>query len=170
MFTWNNKREGLQQIASRLDRFLISDNATHLGGEFTASILPISGSDHWPIALQWYRPGSHIKRPFRFEVFWLTHPDFHEFVRSTWLKFNPTSGSKMAIFQQKLKHLKGQIKHWNNTTFGNIFKAQEVLNQEMKIVQQRIIMEGRSEDLVKQEQAIETQILTRSQQEETLWR
>lgn len=29
----------------------------------------------------------------------------------------------MAIFQQKLKHLKGEIKRWNHTTFGNIFKA-----------------------------------------------
>jgi len=72
------------QIASRLDRFLISDNAVHIGGEFTASILPFSGSDHWPIALHWNRPGSSIRRPFRFEAFWLTHPDFHEFIRTTW--------------------------------------------------------------------------------------
>jgi len=55
----------------------------------------------------------------------------------------------MDIFQQKLKHLKREIKHWNHTTFGNIFKAQAALNQEMKSVQQRIIMEGRSEEIVK---------------------
>lgn len=29
LFTWNNKRTGLQQISSRLDRFLLSDNAIH---------------------------------------------------------------------------------------------------------------------------------------------
>jgi len=40
----------------------------------------------------------------------------------------------------------------------------------MKHIQQRIIREGRSEELVKQEQAIEDQILDRAQQEETLWR
>jgi len=51
LFTWNNKRAAPLQIAWRLDRFLISDNAVHLGGAFTASILPFSGSDHWPIAL-----------------------------------------------------------------------------------------------------------------------
>jgi len=56
----------------------------------------------------------------------------------------------MSIFQRKLKHLKGEIKHWNHTTFGNIFKAQVALNQEMKTVQQRIIIEGRFEELVKQ--------------------
>jgi len=40
----------------------------------------------------------------------------------------------------------------------------------MKNVQQRIIIEGRSEDLAKQEQTLEARILDRAQQEETLWR
>lgn len=50
LFTWNNKRAEPLQVASRLDRFLISDNSVHIGGEFIASILPYFGSDHWPIA------------------------------------------------------------------------------------------------------------------------
>eukprot|EP00253_Pinus_taeda_P009145 PITA_09145 len=49
LFTWTNKRRGPHHIASRLDRFLISDNAIHLGGALHASILPQGGSDHWPI-------------------------------------------------------------------------------------------------------------------------
>lgn len=139
-------------------------------GEFISSILPISGSDHQAKALQWNRPGNSIRCPFQFEAFWLTHPDFNEFVRSTQLKFNPSNGSKMYIFQQKLKNLKGEIKRWNQTTFGNIFQAQAALNQEMKNFQQRIIIEGCSEDLAKQEQNLEAQIIDRAQHEETLWR
>jgi len=69
LFTWNNKRSSSQQIESRLDRFLISDNSVHLGGDITASILPLAGSDHWPISLQWTRPGDSIRKPFRFETF-----------------------------------------------------------------------------------------------------
>jgi len=64
VFTWTNKRRGTQHIASRLDRFLISDNAIHLGGDFHASIMPQGGSDHWPIMLQWSRPGTGSNRPF----------------------------------------------------------------------------------------------------------
>eukprot|EP00253_Pinus_taeda_P019736 PITA_19736 len=45
-FTWSNRRSGKHQIASKLDRFLISDNAVHLGGDLTAEILAHSGSDH----------------------------------------------------------------------------------------------------------------------------
>eukprot|EP00253_Pinus_taeda_P033170 PITA_33170 len=76
----------------------------------------------------------------------------------------------MANFQKKLKFLKREIKHWNHTTFGNIFKAQAALHQEMKLTQQRIITEGSSEELEKQEQVIEDQLLNRAQQEEILWR
>lgn len=46
IFTWNNKRIDTQQIASRLDRFLISDNFVHLRGDICASILPLAGLDH----------------------------------------------------------------------------------------------------------------------------
>eukprot|EP00253_Pinus_taeda_P019202 PITA_19202 len=60
-FTWSNRRGGKHQIASKLDRFLISDNAVHLGGDLTAAILAHSESDHWPIALQWQRPGIEPK-------------------------------------------------------------------------------------------------------------
>jgi len=91
------------------------------------------------------------RRPFRFETFWLTHPDFHEFVRTTWQKCNPTDGTKMSIFQRKLKYLKGEIKCWNHSVFGNIFKMKDALNQEMKAVQQKMINEGRTKNLTKKE-------------------
>lgn len=170
IFTWTNKRTGTHQIASRLDRFLISDNATKVGGEFTASIIPCSGSDHWPIELQWNRPGNNLRRPFHFEEFWFAHPDFENLVRSTWTNFKVTEGSKMARFQQKLRNLKQAIKQWNQRIFGNIFEDQNRLNAEMKQVQQSIISGGRTEDLSMKEQEIESKILVRAKQEEILWR
>lgn len=57
----------------------------------------------------------------------------------------------MALFQKKLKHLKEEIKRWNKSTFGNIFKSKEHLTQEMKAIQQRMILEGRSEELSQKE-------------------
>lgn len=49
VFTWTNKHKGTHHITSRLDRFLISDNTIHLGGDFHTSIIPQGGSDHRPI-------------------------------------------------------------------------------------------------------------------------
>jgi len=99
LFTWNKKRAGLQQVSSHLDRFLLSDNAIHLGSDFFASILPISGSDHWPISLQWTHLGNTIQRPFRFEAFWMSHPDFNNLINTEWNNFTPPEGTKMFQFQ-----------------------------------------------------------------------
>eukprot|EP00253_Pinus_taeda_P015484 PITA_15484 len=170
LFTWTNKRVAPLQIASRLDRFLISDNAVHIGGEFTAHIIPFSGSDHWPIELHWNRPGNSIKRPFRFEAFWFSHPKFKEFIQKAWQNCNPIEPTKMARFQKKLKMLKAEIKRWNTTAFGHILKEKEQIIQEIKKTQQQIISEGRSEELAQKEQNMESKLLEREKQEEVLWR
>lgn len=169
-FTWNNHRGGKHQIASKLDRFLISDNAVHLGGDLTAAILAHSGSDHWSIALQWQRPGDRTKRPFHFEGFWLTHPAFKDFVRTIWASFIPPEGSKMYQLQQKLRSLKSHLKRWNRETFGNIFEAQQELNQELRDLHQRIINKGHTEATLDQERHIHNQLEDRRKQEEIYWR
>ena len=131
-FTWNNKRTGNQQIASKLDRFLISDNAIHLGGDLLASILPQIGLDHWPIMLHWQNVGLQYKKPFKFEAFWLTHASFRDIVTQAWQSYTPPPGSKMYQFQQKLKHLKTIIKNWNISVFGNIFQDLRTLERKME--------------------------------------
>eukprot|EP00253_Pinus_taeda_P024057 PITA_24057 len=76
----------------------------------------------------------------------------------------------MARFQKKLKFLKGEIKKWNKDTFGNIFKEKESVLQELKSIQQRLILEGRTEELAHKEQEMEGKLQEQEQQEEVLWR
>jgi len=45
-FTWNNRRGGNKQIASRLDRFLVSEHIIGMDIFYEASILPSIGSNH----------------------------------------------------------------------------------------------------------------------------
>eukprot|EP00253_Pinus_taeda_P026964 PITA_26964 len=133
VFTWNNTQGGSLQIASWFDRFLLSNNAIHFGGDFAASILPFTGSDHWPISLHWSRPGNNIRRPFRFEAFWMTHPDFHKLINIEWKSLRPPLGSKMFQFQQKLKHLKSKIEHWNRTSFEKEKREETLWRQKSRI-------------------------------------
>jgi len=51
VFTWNNKRIGEHVVASRLDRFLLSESIVISGGDHHAMILPTTGSDHWALSL-----------------------------------------------------------------------------------------------------------------------
>eukprot|EP00253_Pinus_taeda_P029733 PITA_29733 len=132
LFTWNNKRAGSHQIASRLDRFLIFDNAIHLGGDLSASIPLLTVLDHWSISLQWSRLGNATHRPFRFEAFWMTHPDFVNLVNSEWTNFLPPNGTRMFKFQQKLKNLKSKIKQWNHSLFGGKSRKNEEI--ELKLL------------------------------------
>ena len=51
-FTWNNRRGGTHQVASHLDRFLVSEYFVSLDIFYEASILPCLGLEHWPIHLE----------------------------------------------------------------------------------------------------------------------
>eukprot|EP00253_Pinus_taeda_P009835 PITA_09835 len=164
------KRRGPHHITSRLDRFLISDNAIHLGGALHASILPQGGSDHLPIMLQWTSPCKYSNRPFRFESFWFTNPDFKGMVQDVWKSFTPPIGAKMYQFQQKLRHLKQAIKAWNKSKFGNILDARKNLEQNMCDLQQTIITEGRTKELANKEHSLWMELEARRLQEEILWK
>lgn len=50
-YTWKNKRGGSHLVASKLDRFLITEGISHGRGEVNSSVMPSAGSDHWPIIL-----------------------------------------------------------------------------------------------------------------------
>lgn len=50
-FTWNNKRGGESQVASKLDIFIISEDLMIKDKDIVASILLFGGLDHWPVQL-----------------------------------------------------------------------------------------------------------------------
>ena len=74
--TWTNRRTGIHQIACRLDRFQISESLMMDGTAMESTILNFLGSDHSPLQLWVDIPATPSKKPFRFEQFWLDHPDF----------------------------------------------------------------------------------------------
>jgi exonuclease III len=51
-FTWNNKRMNQHKVATRLDRFLVSDSVIMQGITLDCNILPWGGFYHWPVQLE----------------------------------------------------------------------------------------------------------------------
>ena len=51
IYTWNNRRKGFCYIAERLDRFLLRGEH-NLDKLINAEILPMAGSDHFPVKLE----------------------------------------------------------------------------------------------------------------------
>jgi exonuclease III len=97
--TWSNRRTGLHQIACKLDRFLVSEPLMMDGMAIESSILNRTGSDHWPIQLWLDVPATLGKKPFRFEQFWLDHPDFQANIQGWWKEAEIPHRSKMYRFQ-----------------------------------------------------------------------
>eukprot|EP00253_Pinus_taeda_P014645 PITA_14645 len=170
IYTWNNRRGGKNQIASRLDRFLVSETVMKMDVFVEARIIPSLGSDHWPIRLEIDIKRIQGKRPFRFEAFWLRDLDFIKKVEDWWGNCTSEGRCRMHTFQLKLKEMKGQIKRWNKEEFGNILEDKQKLEKEMVDIQQKIILEGRTEDSINKEGVILGRLEERRKQEEILWR
>ncbi|RVX18134.1 hypothetical protein CK203_004236 [Vitis vinifera] len=101
-FTWIG---GLNsQAASRLDRFLISDQWEDHFSAITQSTLPCLISDHSPIVLE-AGGFSSGKSPFRFENMWLKIDGFKDLIRSWWNGYSVEGYSSHCI-AEKLKALR----------------------------------------------------------------
>ena len=67
-------------------------------GEIMANVLPMSGSNHWPIYLNWDWSSTNLRKAFRFEQFWLEHKEFKERVTQWWQELVPPPGTNMCRF------------------------------------------------------------------------
>lgn len=165
VFTWNNRRGGKSQIASRLYRFLLSEQILNRDVFIETKILPGLGSDHWPIRLEIDIKKNNGKKPFRFKTFWLINPEFLQKMEEWWTQSRVKGKGKMHTIQLKLKEIKCKIKKWNKEEFGNIMEEKQKLEKEMEDIQQRIILEGRDEERSKEEGRIINQLEERRKQE-----
>jgi len=169
-FTWNNKRGGDRKIASRLDRFLVTETILLEGITMDSDILISGGSDHWPIIMNVAILGTPRNNPFRFEKFWLIHPEFTTKIKQWWSELIGIRGTKMFILQAKLKHIKTRLKSWNQEVFGNIFKEKKKLEEQLEQTHKEWIQGNINQETTNTEQKIMQDWQTRCQQEETLWK
>jgi hypothetical protein len=133
-------------------------------------VINTPGLDHWPILLTMDISGTLGKKPFCFDKLWLTHQDFQANIGHWWQEATISKGTPMYKFQQKLKNLKQRLKTWNKSTFGNIFQDQEILNQQIQALQQKIRHQGITDSLKEQETTLNKQLAERRAHEEILWR
>jgi ribonuclease HI/exonuclease III len=169
-FTWSNRRSGNQHIACRLDRFLVTEDIMDSGSHLESLILPKAGSDHWPLALQMDLGEPPRYKPFRFEKFWLAHPDFQRLAKSWWEQAAIDQGSCMYRLQQRLKNFKQSLKYWNKNSFGNILQSIKDIENKLEGIQKTFISGARTVELMQEEEQLQIQLEERRKQEEILWK
>lgn len=67
----------------------------------------------------------------------------------------------MYIFQQKLKRIEDLLRKWNREEFGNIFRENLILEEQLSSLQQSIISKGRTSELTDQEGQLMQQLADR---------
>nr|XP_033508775.1 uncharacterized protein LOC117273689 [Nicotiana tomentosiformis] len=125
-FTW--LKGDNQDIASRIDRFLISEEWDDSFSNIKQIPLQRLASDHIPVALQggtWNRN----KNYYKFENWWLGTAGFNDRVKEWWSSFN-FSGMPDFILACKLKALKSKLKEWSRSETGNLgYQRKKLLSQ-----------------------------------------
>jgi hypothetical protein len=104
-------------IATRLNRFLVSESIIIQGLTLECNILHWGGSDHWPVQLEAGFQTTPKNIHFKFEKFWITQPNLKERIKQWWREEQPQQGTRMFKLYKKLKYIKYKIKEWNKDTF-----------------------------------------------------
>lgn len=166
-YTWTNRRTGPDLIQVRLDRNLISPNWLSKYNCSLASIIKI-GFDHYPISFIANPTSSKRNFLFRFEKAWLSHPSLENFVFEWWN--SEVEGTTLFRVAKKLNIIKVKVKIWNKETFGDIFKMKANIKIDIKEVQDKIQVEGLSEDLRSSKNRLLSKYHEIISIEETFWR
>jgi len=115
-FKWS--RNGVDAVASRLDRFLVSIDWEELFPESVQRRMARPFSYHFPICLESLL-SARGKTPFRFENMWLQFEGFFDLIKEWWEETQPHAFASYVI-ASKLKYIKAKLKVWNREIFGDI--------------------------------------------------
>jgi 7-cyano-7-deazaguanine synthase in queuosine biosynthesis len=116
-YTWTNKRTNANRTYERLDRCLANAAWCHLLPRTSIYHLPILYSDHAPILTVLQGSIQKIKKPIRFEYWWILEDDFQAIASTTWRatqnsirhNWTTTLAKKLKIWSRKKKPIHEQL-------------------------------------------------------------
>ncbi|WMV42189.1 hypothetical protein MTR67_035574 [Solanum verrucosum] len=126
-YTWFKGDQ--HEVASRIDRILISEDWDDKFQNLKQIPLQRLSSDHIPIALlggSWERN----KGNFKFENWWSKVEGFIDIVRDWWSSFNFTGRPDYRL-ACKLRVLKSKLKEWRKGEEGNLTIQRKKLLEQM---------------------------------------
>lgn len=114
-FTWSNKRP--TPTFSRLDRIFISPHWNSMGASYELQDAPSTASDHTPLLLN-VRPHFNNRRgSFKFENYWLRHPQINDLVQNVWGEATETQLDPIKTFHLKIKKTAEALHRWAQVTY-----------------------------------------------------
>ncbi|XP_061374672.1 uncharacterized protein LOC133316890 [Gastrolobium bilobum] len=131
-FTWKGpKFLHLDRVFKRLDRACANASWKTTFTDAGVKVLPRIYSDHSPILVYLSNLDTGWKnRPFRFEIAWMEHYNFTQFLARSWNVVKDT--------RTNLHDLTPNLKRWNKIVFGNIFNRKTNLLHSIAEIQNQV--------------------------------
>ena len=127
-FTWSNSRSSNHLILECLDHAFCNPEWNLLFPNALVTNCPKILSNHSPIVVSFFKSNNFfLERPFRFETYWLSHPNFQNIIEEVW-KHSPS-------LDQAIDNFLAKVSRWNKNVFRNVFKRKLRILARLKGVQ-----------------------------------
>uniref|UniRef100_A0A803QRE7 CCHC-type domain-containing protein n=1 Tax=Cannabis sativa TaxID=3483 RepID=A0A803QRE7_CANSA len=131
-FTWEKSRDTAHWIEARLDRAMVSNSWLNNLSSSKLFNLEISPSDHSPLLLDvLFRETIVQARSFKFENFWVSHPDCEDVVRRNW---SSLAGQNIG---RKIQECGTALQQWGKDVFGKFSSRIKQCNRLLKQYKKR---------------------------------
>ena len=140
IFTWMNRREGVNFIARKLDRCLQNEYCMDMFPNALTEVQPPGLSDHCSLVTSLNASPTPERRkniPFKFFNFWANHPAFLGIVKEAWDR--GVHGTPMYRLSQKLKRVKASLKMFTSHSFGKLRDRVEDAREALKMAQSAVL-------------------------------
>ncbi|KAF9606619.1 hypothetical protein IFM89_027059 [Coptis chinensis] len=129
IYTWCNNQQGRNRVLKRINRFLANAQWRVLHPNAKVFHKPNLESDHKIFLLHLNSAQLKLRRPFRFEVMWLSDPTCKSVIHNA--MNNHVVGSPSFRLCKLLAKCRQSLIHWNHHHFGNINSRIKDINQQI---------------------------------------
>jgi hypothetical protein len=152
----------------KLDIVLLSRDWELLFSTIVGWLNPRVMSDHSPIIISTSGSPQVGNRYFKFELFWLKHPDFYPNIERIWAE--PTrDGVALDRVEFKLKNVKKYLKGWGFNLSGARKKRKHTIQEELRDLEILEEHGALDEDHIRSRVDLNTELFQILEDEELYW-
>lgn len=130
---WLRGKSGTMFKGARLDRGLANIQWCEKFPDRRIKQLPFISLNHVPILFS-FNEGRNIEKRsgFRFQAMWMTHPDYHIFIDSTWNNQDSIVGNTTKVTKE--------LATWNREVFGNVTSKKKKLLERIEGIKKNLVV------------------------------
>jgi hypothetical protein len=155
-YTWNNRREGSDNVQARLDRATCTAEFSHLFPATMVEHLNTEETDHLALLIKVAAlpsPQGPNPRGFRFEKMWTRHDDYLPMIEQAW-ETEDRGDQGLGALWGRLKHMSRSMQSWSRPVFGSVRKEIKRLRDQLAVAREAAIHTGDSQKVRQVEQEL----------------